>query len=994
MDENTTVINLDELEKSGHLEEAELIYREEYDRLCLTIIQKVKRNVEACKKGTTDLVSQPCFFINGGRGSGKTTLLRAVRHKICSENVIEGTKIHELAAIDPTELAETENFFIHILGRVQKKLSDMKSERILNDEDKAHLRNAYTSIRKMSKGLGLLVRRPEDGGNSTDAGFFVQQRVEDCVSGLELKQEFAKLVETLCKLFKVDAMLVTVDDADMNFNKCSEVFETVRKYLINTRMAFVFAGDLKLYAMVVRAMQLNHFGELALAHDTKREEHRFQLLDVLEDQYVMKLFPVENRIWLSDFGAVIRNNPRIKLAGKSGVRLQGFLKEMLRTMGWENSDFQILEFIRRLSTRSALQLIAYWFRHIKKGDKKKSAAAWTEGIRLVATQMLMNQGIDSSSVCRDGLESLIPVVISHVKAMDMGMAGAALMAGVGNEAQQMVSFYLAAEVTRNVKNLADVIQYALRIFSAIQISEREELFIDEYQYTGDSYRWGAICTARMMPRISDFSPGVKLFANGIIPLFPQSMNIGYRAGGRISLKEFVDKLVNEVKSVNNGMATCSGLAVYHALGRVVEQGRSIYCLSVFNLLDMVARLLDIQQASAKDRRKAVENELKKSSISSSVARSVTERPRSPLMRLSESRHRQGTYMGETVAFDGFKQLAEGPAAEELVDSILKWLSDAPNEGLCVSPRELCNLWFSFMMSCQIKTNNARVVAVDEKDLALAGELFKSYLNAFFEYGKQSDNTNLRKQMEFLSRCPLCQAWSSNMEDSPRIFNCCNQLNIGPMELIMDRDRASLYCKDRVQGAKDRAMLVAGERFDDICRSFVSDAGQIPDTCKSHALMKLENQLRPLYERYEVLAIEKRKGTIMPRYTSWTKLCKSIILRMNSFIGGEVEKFRGEVSNKYNVAKKTLEETLNMDAEERCERIMESARDLQDEKEFESLVNRSLRTYEGESNMLEASVERKLKSELQEMVQPFQNNLRGIVDNVISSEKDKIERLFH
>ena len=249
-------------------------------------------------------------------------------------------------------------------------------------------------------------------------------------------------------------------------------------------------------------------------------------------------------------------------------------------------------------------------------------------------------------------------------------------------------------------------------------------------------------------------------------------------------------------------------------------------------------------------------------------------------------------------------------------------------------------------------------------------------------------------MEFLSRCPLCQAWGSNMEDSPRIFNCCNQLNIGPMELIMDRDRASLYCKDRVQGAKDRAMLVAGERFDDICRSFVSDAGQIPDTCKSHALMKLENQLRPLYERYEVLAIEKRKGTIMPRYTSWTKLCKSIILRMNSLIGGEVEKFRGEVSNKYNVAKKTLEETLNMDAEERCERIMESARDLQDEKEFESLVNRSLRTYEGESNMLEASVERKLKSELQEMVQPLQNNLRGIVDNVISSEKDKIERLFH
>lgn len=993
MDENTTVINLDELEKSGHLEEVELIYRDAYDSMCQTIIQKVKRNVEACKKGITDLVSQPCFFINGGRGSGKTTLLRAVRHKICSENVIEGTKIHELAAIDPTELAETENFFIHILGRVQKKLSDMKSERILNDEDKAHLRNAYTSIRKMSKGLGLLVRRPEDGGNSTDAGFFVQQRVEDCVSGLELKQEFAKLVETLCKLFRVDAMLVTVDDADMNFNKCSEVFETVRKYLINARMAFVFAGDLKLYAMVVRAMQLNHFGELALSYDTKREEHRFQLLDVLEDQYVMKLFPVENWICLSDFGAVIRNNPRLKLAGKSGVRLQDFLNEMLRTMDWENSDFQILEFIRRLPTRSALQLIAYWFRHIKKGDKKKSAAAWTEGIRLVATQMLINQGIDSSSVCRDGLESLIPVVISHVKAMDMGMAGAALMAGVGNEAQQMVSFFLAAEVTRNVKNLSDVIQYALRIFSAIQISEREELIIDEYQYTGDSYRWGAICTARMMPRISDFSPGVKLFANGIIPLFPQSMNIGYRAGDRISLKEFVDKLVNEVKSVNNGMATCSGLAVYHALGRVVEQGRSIYCLSVFNLLDMVARLLDIQQASAKDRRKAVENELKKSSISSSVARSVTERPRSSLMRLSESRHRQGTYMGETVAFDGFKQLAEEPAAEELVDSILKWLSDAPNEELCVSPRELCNLWFSFMMSCQIKTNNAMVVAVDEKDLAPAGELFKSYLNAFFEYGKQSDNTNLRKQMEFLSRCPLCQAWNSNMKDSPAIFTCCNQLNIGPMELIMDKCRASLYCEERVQNEKERAVLVAGNHFDEICRGFATDVEQIQDAWKSRVQMQLENQLKPLSERYESLLKEKRKDNGKSSFTPWSKYRRRIIKKLYGSIVCKFEEFREDVRNKPGVAKKTFEDKLNADEIERCARMMESVRDFQDEKDLESLLNRSLRTYESDSKMLEASVERKLRAELREMEQTFQDNLSGVVDNIISSEKEKIESLL-
>ena len=500
-----TEINLDELEKNGHLEEGELIYREEYDRLCKGIIQKVSRNVKEADSHSADLMNQPCFFINGGRGSGKTTLLRAVRHKLCSENAQKGSKIHELAAIDPTELAETENFFIHILGRVQKKLSDIKSEHTLNDEDKAHLRNAYTSIRKMSKGLGLLVRRPEDGGNSSDAGFFVQQRVEDCVSGLELKQEFAKLVQTLCKLFKVDALLVTVDDADMNFNKCSEVFETVRKYLINTRMVFVFAGDLKLYPMVVRAMQLNHFGDLALSHDKKCEEHRFQLLDVLEDQYAMKLFPVENRIELSDFSLVYERCPIIRyfLPGETKAReekLDSFIK-CIMSLVFKDTFTQEpwLSYIKKLSTRSALQLLSYWSNHRNDGN---SAIWWCEGIKKVVLHSLIKLRIGTIESRNKALVDLIQAVTNFVKGTNMGISGAGLLPGMGDVSQQMASFYLSAETVCRIRNLGDALFYILSIFPRMQCGPKLAQYFQDGGSENDIsqlLQLGADCTAMMLP---------------------------------------------------------------------------------------------------------------------------------------------------------------------------------------------------------------------------------------------------------------------------------------------------------------------------------------------------------------------------------------------------------------------------------------------------------------------------------------------------------------
>lgn len=49
------------------------------------------------------------FFINGGRGSGKSTFLQSLRKSLCEPTHYE-CKIDVLAEVDPTELADTEDF--------------------------------------------------------------------------------------------------------------------------------------------------------------------------------------------------------------------------------------------------------------------------------------------------------------------------------------------------------------------------------------------------------------------------------------------------------------------------------------------------------------------------------------------------------------------------------------------------------------------------------------------------------------------------------------------------------------------------------------------------------------------------------------------------------------------------------------------------------------------------------------------------------------------
>lgn len=948
MNKKEPVVNLDDLEKNSTLELNELIYQDACERLVDDILYKVSTNVKTDARGKNHLLHQPCFFINGGRGSGKTTLLRAVKHAVCSKDTGTGNKVALLAEIDPTELAETENFFIHILGRVQKMLNRVRSKEILSEKKKALYCKADKYMRHMSRGLGLLVRRPEDFCENADAEYFVQTSVADCVSGAELKKTFAALVQTLCELQNVDALLVTVDDADMNFHKCSEVIETVRKYLINARMAFIFAGDLKLYTLVVRGMQMNHFGDMALRYDTKRKEHRNQLLDTLEEQYVMKLFPVENRVMLSDFSGVMRMSLWIKSRDEEKVNLGVFLKE---TLGQQVKGFSYpvwKGFIGMLPTRSALQLIAYWKKHIK-GNSATAEEVWSEGIRQVTMHALIKHRIDTRKIYAEGVEALIPAVIEHSKALNQGISGAGLTSDVGSETQQMVSMFLAAEVVRKVRKPADLLQYIMRVFTGIYSHTRGESeadYVEPLEYNENS--WGNVCTARLLPSIENIPEGGKMFADGVVPLMSYAQSIDAVGSDRISVQQFVQDTLSYARERKSKKITCAALAVYHAFGRVVEYGSSIHCLSVFNLLNTVAKLIEIQH----DDQERLKNEILQILENGGNVPTVSREPYALRKRRPFSlrrSYRQDYLGGDTCSFYELFLDDMMSSVNEVIDMIVEWKQEIEGMDCVLQAYELRNIWALFMRGCQMATDSAKIKSDNSEDLAEAGKLFMYYLDAFFESAYYVKNNELRNLMDAIAACPLCMAWLSGMENAEQIYKKCNSVNIGPMRLDMSSRRAKDLCIARENEEKKICISKADIKLKLCVEKHIKKVKDVWDNLNKNTREKCVSELLPLYEQVvKARQIKgKRKGGLGGRER---KQFVERFLRSIEKETAEREQVLENINKAHMNFRMSFRDALESDLRERKMRTLKGVEEIRDEKAFVTILNREFRETEENSVM--------------------------------------------
>lgn len=832
------IINLDALDATKSLDANQLIYRDLMNRLCEKIQAIAKEN----KDQQNTNWQHPCFFINGARGTGKSTLLRGLTKKLtenspavsaapATSDARPKAKISLLAEIDPTELAEGESFFVHMLSRVWEKIDSLSYAERQDERILEACSSATKCIQSMSKGLQLLSGTRDSLKSAADASFYIEDCVEQCTSGASLKKEFRKLLDNLSIIKKVDTFLVTIDDADMNFSKCSEIMEKVRQYMICPRIIFVFAGDIKLYSLVVRGMQLKHFGSMELQYDTEREVHRLELLNKLEDQYLMKLFPIENRVMLNHSVELIHQ------ADTTVLRSKNFSDDKEYTVAKALNDYlpyfvpkehkHLMEaLLASFPLRSVLQLLKYWTAGTPASGSNENAlneAARKKHIYhaflMVANQALLRHNINYEKAHDGNLTDVLDTIISYIAENGGQEEYIRLIPDIAHNSQKTVAAFLSGEASLRLTKPCHQLSYICRLFPHIVKAQdaEEELkpsSTDKSQTAiharfkqdiearwnangeVDIRRWMPICTAYMSSAAKSGSAD-KRYARGTIHLIKQGCNKGEELE-RNSIRHFLTgEKDNSSKGTSDTKLTKVKFfhALYH-LTSIIRNNREFnYYLSIFNLLGMIISLLDRQHSDE------ITPEYIKGRISPLAAFPEAylsaANTNNPISTAPEDEEDDGNAEEQRTGdslHQSFISIIDaygkgGSLTSSLCNEIMDWIKLYSEDTVPYFPYHMANAWSRFYAKCASLTEEAKLSSYKTTDLVQAGQLLLNYMDAFTNsLETELPQSTLHKAIsDFPLWSAIREVLSSESGELMRIKNEFNRINIGKVTKTGDQN---------------------------------------------------------------------------------------------------------------------------------------------------------------------------------------------------------------
>ncbi|MEZ2686465.1 hypothetical protein ACBQ20_16975 [Proteus vulgaris] len=276
------------------------------------IVNKNKKNKFSYNK----IISNNTVFISGRRGAGKTTFLKTILSVIEDDfsnnksSESERKNENELniktlvgAYFDPTSIDTNQHILIDIITSIKDSL--FNSENINNSKEK-NIEKINKALFKMSKGLQLLSTKKNDP--FSDPSWFLDSALNSSESGLKLVDYLNEFIDEVCDAFGFDLILIAIDDIDTNSDKAYEMLELIRNYFNHPRLVVVISGDLELYSHIVLKRK---YEELIISgyNNNSSKINRFEdFCHNMEQQYLAKIFPVENRIELKQFNEVVKDN--------------------------------------------------------------------------------------------------------------------------------------------------------------------------------------------------------------------------------------------------------------------------------------------------------------------------------------------------------------------------------------------------------------------------------------------------------------------------------------------------------------------------------------------------------------------------------------------------------------------------------------------------------------------------------------------------------------
>ena len=310
--------------------------------------------------------------IFGSRGAGKTTFLLSFLKRIKDED--KKSELLLLNRIDPTHIENKQHTFINVLASIQNATNELDNSRnkgCVNrkySEGRLQLNEYYTRILKALPFIdGIGKEKVYDEWE--DEEYISLNGMERANASNNMERNFHLYIQTALKYLDKKCVVIPFDDIDTDFQKGFEVLEVIRKFLTTPQIITVITGDLELYSKLVRRSKWIFFDKEFLNKEINYGKHSkeefSEMIDQLENQYLMKILKPENRILLGTIKEYMED-PNFEIEVKINeemdlLPIKTSYYGLIKNLGFNVNDDSLLErlisFLMNLSFRAQIQLL-------------------------------------------------------------------------------------------------------------------------------------------------------------------------------------------------------------------------------------------------------------------------------------------------------------------------------------------------------------------------------------------------------------------------------------------------------------------------------------------------------------------------------------------------------------------------------------------------------------------------------------------------------------
>lgn len=434
------------------------------------------------------------ILVSARRGDGKTTFLTdllalaerhqsdgtALRNMLSAEYPQNACSLYSLGIIDPTLIENKQNIVIIIIQKI-KEAVDRHYEVVSPGED-ARYDEFKKHMHVLAGGLTLLDGIGEDaayGKDWADPDFIMETGLDRAKAASAFEPMFHKYVEKACEFIKRDAFLLAIDDVDTWFERGWPVLEALRKYLATPRLKIVMAGDMSLYSLLVRQRQWKQITrefveiEAGSAYGETRRRQLEDMVDTLQDQYLIKIAAPENRFdlkpllfYAQDPGVTLLSSRKISKEIAELDFMRDYARLILALTAREDRD-TVRSILLRLPLRSTLQVLSGAWRLVTDeagGSDARSRQAALDALRYVASTWLTRLDLDGSALRDAGPTRIFGILAHWMTKQNLWSTMPRFHPDDSDDGRNLVTIYVAGTLVEIFRaNPASMIDYWIRM---------------------------------------------------------------------------------------------------------------------------------------------------------------------------------------------------------------------------------------------------------------------------------------------------------------------------------------------------------------------------------------------------------------------------------------------------------------------------------------------------------------------------------------------------